>query len=216
MRGCTPPSNFLDKPVPNAPRPFWGVTYSDPAILAKWRTWLVEDQRFVDGRPDVLTWVGEPLEEEVTVRGPVTARLFAETTGTDADWVVKLIDVYPDEDPDSFEMSGYQLMVSGDIFRGRYRKDYSKAEPIPANEVREYRIPLPVVNHTFKPGHRIMVQVQSTWFPLYDRNPQTFVDSIMYAPDDSYQAQKHTIHHNAEHPTHLELLWLELPAPVNP
>lgn len=194
------------KPVPNAPRPFWGVTYSDPSILARWRSWLVEDQRFVDGRPDVLTWVGEPLEEAVTVRGPVTARLFAETTGTDADWVVKLIDVYPDEDPESFEMSGYQLMVSGDIFRGRFREDYSKAEPVPANEVLEYRIPLPVVNHTFKPGHRIMVQVQSTWFPLYDRNPQTFVESIMYAPDDSYHARTHTIHHSEDHPTHLELL----------
>ena len=140
------------------------------------------------------------------MRGPVTARLFAETTGTDADWVVKLIDVYPDEDPASFEMSGYELMISGDIFRGRYREDYSKAEPVPADEVLEYRMPLPVVNHTFKPGHRIMVQVQSSWFPLYDRNPQTFVESIMDAPDSSYQARKHTIHHSGRFPTRLELL----------
>ena len=193
------------KPVPYAPRPNWGIGYNVPSIISKWRTWLVEDQRFVDGRPDVLTWVSEPLEESVTVRGPILARLFAEITGTDADWVVKFIDVYPDEDPTSFEMSGYQLMISGEIFRGRYRNDYSTAKPIKSNEVLEYKIPLPVVNHTFKPGHRLMIQVQSTWFPLYDRNPQTFVESIMYAPDSSYKAQKHTIHHSSNYPTHIEL-----------
>ena len=194
------------KPVPYSPRPNWGFDYGVPSIISKWRTWLVEDQRFADGRPDVLTWVSEPLEESVTVRGPISAHLFAETTGTDADWVVKLIDVYPDEDSTSFEMSGYQLMISGDIIRGRYREDYSTAKPIQSNEVLEYKVPLPVVNHTFKPGHRLMVQVQSTWFPLYDRNPQTFVESIMYAPDSSYKAQKHTIHHSDSYPTHLELL----------
>ena len=194
------------KPVPYAPRPNWGINWGVPSTISKWRTWLVEDQRFADGRPDVLTWVSEPLEESVTVRGPILARLFAETTGSDADWVVKFIDVYPDEDPVSFEISGYQLMISGDIFRGRYREDYSTAKPIQSNEVLEYKIPLPIVNHTFKPGHRLMVQIQSTWFPLYDRNPQTFVESIMYAPDSSYQAQKHTIHHSDNYPTHLELI----------
>jgi putative CocE/NonD family hydrolase len=193
------------KPVPNAPRPVWGFNYGVPSIISKWRTWLVEDQRFVDGRPDVATWISEPLAEPLTVRGPVLARLFAETTGTDADWVVKLIDVYPDEDPTSFAMSGFQLMISGDIFRGRYREDYSEARAIKPNEVLEYQVPLPTVNHTFKRGHRMMVQIQSTWFPLYDRNPQTFVDSIMNAPDSSYQAQRHRIHHSSASPTHLEL-----------
>ena len=153
----------------------------------------------------MVTWTSEPLEEPLTVRGPVLAKLFAETTGTDADWVVKLIDVYPDEDPTSFEMSGFQLMISGDIFRGRYREDYSKARAIKPNEVLEYQVPLPTANHTFKRGHRMMVQIQSTWFPLYDRNPQTFVDSIMMAPDSSYKPQKHRIHHSSASPTHLEL-----------
>ena len=120
--------------------------------------------------------------------------------------MVKLIDVYPDEDPGSFEMSGFQLMISADIFRGRYREDYAKAQALKPNEALAYTIPLPTVNHTFKSGHRLMVQVQSTWFPLYDRNPQTFVDSIMDAPDSSFRAQKHCIHHSAASPTHLELL----------
>ncbi len=193
------------KPVPNAPRPVWGSNYGVPSIISKWRSWLVEDQRFADGRPDVVTWTSEPLEEPLTVRGPVLANLFAETTGTDADWVVKLIDVYPDEDPTSFAMSGFQLMISGDIFRGRYREDYSKARAIKPNEVLEYQVPLPTANHTFKRGHRMMVQIQSTWFPLYDRNPQTFVDSIMMAPDSSYKPQKHRIHHSSASPTHLVL-----------
>jgi len=195
-----------EKPVPYAPRPIWGFNYGAASIIAKWRTWLVEDQRFVDGRPDVATWISEPLEEKLTARGPVTARIFAETTGTDADWVVKLIDVYPDENPGSLEMSGFELMVSADIFRGRYREDYSRPAPIRSDQVLEYRIPLPTVNHTFKPGHRFMVQIQSTWFPLYDRNPQTFVDSIMDFPDSAYRKQTHHIHHNAAYPSRVELL----------
>ena len=190
-------------PVPYAPRPNWGLGYDNPAVNAKWRRWLVEDQRFVEGRPDVATWVSEPLDHPMTIRGAVTAHLFAETTGTDADWVVKLIDVYPD-DAIKFEMSGYQLMISGDIFRGRYREDITEAKPIAANEVLEYTLPLPHVNHTILPGHRLMVQIQSTWFPLYDRNPQTFVSSIMSAPDAAYQKQRHRVHHSAEHATYIE------------
>jgi len=192
-----------DHPVPYAPRPNWALGYDNDGVYAKWGRWLVEDQRFVDGRPDVVTWVSEPLEDPMTIRGAVTAHLFAETTGTDADWVVKLIDVYPD-DAIPFEKSGYQLMISGDIFRGRYREDYSEAKPIAANEVLEYTLPLPHVNHTILPGHRLMVQVQSTWFPLYDRNPQTFVPSIMTAPDESYTKQQHRVHHGAEHATYVE------------
>jgi putative CocE/NonD family hydrolase len=166
----------------------------------------VEDQRFVDGRPDVATWVSEPLAEAVTVRGPVTAKLFAETTGTDADWVVKLIDAFPDEDHAPYEMSGYQLMISAEIFRGRYRESLENPKALAPNQVLDYTISLPHANHTFLPGHRLMVQVQSTWFPLYDRNPQTFVPSIMTAPPSSYKAQRQRIHHSAGHATYLELL----------
>ena len=191
-------------PVPYAPRPNWAGDYGNPPALAKWQRWLVEDQRFVDGRPDVATWVSEPLDHPITIRGAVTAHLFAETMGTDADWVVKLIDVYPDDAP-GFVMSGYQLMVSGDIFRGRYRENYNEAKPINANMPLEYTIPLPHVNHTFQPQHRLMIQIQSTWFPLYDRNPQTFVPNIMFAPDSAYKAQRHRVHHNAEYATYLEL-----------
>jgi hypothetical protein len=135
----------------------------------------------------------------------VTARLFAETTGTDADWVVKLIDAYPDEDSPPYDMSGYQLMVSADIFRGRYRESLDEPGPLAANRVLDYTMPLPVVNHTFRPGHRLMVQVQSTWFPLYDRNPQTFVPSIMSAPASAYTTQRHRVHHGAAHATHIEV-----------
>jgi len=191
-------------PVPYAPRPNWAGDYDNPPALAKWQRWLVEDQRFVDGRPDVATWVSEPLYQPITIRGAVTAHLFAETAGTDADWVVKLIDVYPDDDPD-FVMSGYQLMISGDIFRGRYRENHSEAKPVKANEALEYTVSLPHVNHTFQPGHRLMIQIQSTWFPLYDRNPQSFVPNIMSAPDSAYKAQRHRVHHSAEHATHIEL-----------
>jgi putative CocE/NonD family hydrolase len=188
-------------PVPYAPRPNWAPDQA-PAV-AKWQRWLVEDQRFVDGRPDVATWVSEPLDRPMTIRGAMTAHVFAETTGTDADWVVKFIDVYPDDAP-TFVMSGYQLMVSGEIFRGRYREDIDEANPIDADEVLQYTIPLPHVNHTFKPGHRVMIQIQSTWFPLYDRNPQTFVPSIMSAPDSAYKVQRHRVHHSAEHATYIE------------
>ncbi len=190
-------------PVPYAPRPNWAGGYDNPPALAKWQRWLVEDQRFVDGRPDVATWVSEPLDQPITIRGAVTAHLFAETAGTDADWVVKLIDVYPDDAPD-FVMSGYQLMISGDIFRGRYRENHSEAKPVKANEALEYTVSLPHVNHTFQPGHRLMIQIQSTWFPLYDRNPQSFVPNIMSAPDSAYKAQRHRVHHSAEHATHIE------------
>ncbi len=193
------------KPVPHSPRPQFGYDYDVPHIIAAWRRWLVEDQRFADGRPDVATWESDPLTEPLTVRGPVSVKLFAATSGTDADWVVKLIDVYPDDAPD-YEMSGYQLMLSADIFRGRYRENLEEARPLAANQVLEYRLALPHVNHTLQTGHRLMVQVQSSWFPLYDRNPQTFVPSIMFAPAAAYKAQRHRVEHSAKYPTHLELL----------
>jgi len=190
-------------PVPFEPRPNWSADWNYAPAGEEWERWLVEDQRFVEGRPDVVTWVSEPLDKPMTVRGAVTAHLFAETTGTDADWVVKFIDVYPDDVSD-YEKSGYQLMVSGDIFRGRYREDLEEAKPIVANEVLEYTLPLPHVNHTFKAGHRVMVQIQSSWFPLYDLNPQTFVPSIMVAPKSAYKAQHHRVHHGAKNATYIE------------
>ena len=192
-----------ENPIPYAPRPNWAIIYDNPTSIAKWRRWLVEDQRFADGRPDVVTWVSDPLEEPLTVRGPIIANLIAETTGTDADWVVKFIDVYPDDYP-TFEMSGYQLMISADIFRGRYREDFEKPNPITVDKALAYTIPLPHANHTILPGHRLMVQIQSSWFPLYDRNPQTYVESIMMAPPDAYQKQRHRIHHNTKYVTFLE------------
>jgi len=193
-----------EHPVPYAPRPNWTGDYGNTPAIEAWRTWLVKDQRFADGRPDVATWISEPLEESLTIRGGIIANLVAETTGSDADWIVKLIDVYPDDNPD-FVMSGYQLMVSGDIFRGRYREDYEKPVPLKSNEPLSYEIPLPHANHTFLPGHRLMVQVQSTWSPLYDLNPQTYVPSIMFAPQESYKKQTHRVHHSIEQPTYLEL-----------
>jgi len=202
-----PSTEFISdpaKPVPYEPRPNWGIEYDNPPSIAEWQRWLVEDQRFADGRPDVVTWVSEPLSEPLTVRGAVNARLQAETTGTDADWVVKFIDVYPDDDPE-FEMSGYQLMVSADIFRGRYRENYDVPTPLEPGKVLEYKIPMPHSNHTFRTGHRIMVQVQSSWFPLYDRNPQTFVPTIMTAPPEAYKAQRHRIHHSPTNPSYLIL-----------
>jgi putative CocE/NonD family hydrolase len=192
-----------EKPIPYAPRPNFSPDYDNPVALAKWRRWLVEDQRFVDGRPDVATWVSEVLSEPITIRGPIVAYLIAETTGTDADWVVKLIDVYPEDDTD-VEMSGYQLMISADIFRGRYRESFEEPHPIIADKALPYTMQLPHVNHTITTGHRLMVQIQSTWFPLYDRNPQTYVESIMSAPEDAYRKQQHRIHHSPEKATYLE------------
>jgi putative CocE/NonD family hydrolase len=192
------------KPVPYAPRPNWAIDYDEPSSIARWRRWLVEDQRFVDGRPDVATWVSEPLTEPLTIRGHVLARLMAETSGTDADWVVKFIDVYPDDSQEK-EMSGYELMVCADIFRGRYRENFEVPGPLTANKALAYTITLPIANHTFKPGHRLMVQIQSSWFPLYDRNPQTYVESIMKAPPEAYKKQQHRIHHSADEATYLEL-----------
>jgi putative CocE/NonD family hydrolase len=175
------------KPVPYLSRP---VRFSDHD---RWTTWLVSDQRSVDGRPDVLTYETEPLTTPVRISGAPIADLFAATTGTDADWVVKLIDVYPDQVASKPEMGGYQLAVSLDIFRGRYRNSFSKPEPIPAGKVEEYRFALPTTNHIFQPGHRIMVQIQSTLFPLYDRNPQTYVDNIFFAKPSDYKAATQTV-----------------------
>ncbi|HEX8444432.1 MAG TPA: CocE/NonD family hydrolase [Allosphingosinicella sp.] len=177
------------KPVPYRVRPVLSMYNTE----SSWNRWLVDDQRPFADRPDVLTFVSEPLTEPLTVSGEVMGHLFASTTGTDADWVVKLIDVYPPEVRANQQLGGYQLMVSGDIMRGRYREDPSNPKPIAPGKVAEYRVRLPHANHTFQPGHRIMVQVQSSWFPLYDRNPQTFVDNIGKARPGDYRAATHRI-----------------------
>jgi hypothetical protein len=179
------------KPVPYLPRPI-------PQKNDGWRTWLVHDQRFVTDRPDVLSYTTPVLTNTVTIQGAPIADILAKTTGTDGDFVVKLIDVYPGSMPSNPTMGGYELPVALDIFRGRYRKSFSDPSPIPANQVQEYRFRLPTVNYEFKPGHRIMVQIQSSLFPLYDRNPQTWVPNILFAKPSDYQKATVTIEHGAD------------------
>lgn len=178
------------KPVPYRVRPVLSMYSPD----SSWNRWLVDDQRPFADRPDVLTFVSEPLKAPLTISGDVSATLFASTTGTDADWVVKVIDVYPPEVRADAALGGYQLMISGDIMRGRYREDPSNPKAITPGQVAPYKVRLPVANHTFLPGHRVMVQVQSSWFPLYDRNPQTFVPNIGKARPGDYRAAVHRIH----------------------
>jgi putative CocE/NonD family hydrolase len=177
------------KPVPYRTRPV--VSTDNDA----WRRWLVDDQRFVDGRPDVLTFASEPLSAPLRVSGAPEVNLYASTSGSDSDWVVKLIDVYPDTVPSQPGMGGYELAISLDIFRGRYRTSFEHPDAIPANQPLLYRFGIPTVNHVFLPGHRIMVQVQSSLFPLYDRNPQTFVPNIFDAKASDYHAATQRIWH---------------------
>jgi putative CocE/NonD family hydrolase len=168
------------KPVPYVPRP---ARFGDGDT---WRKWLVMDQRAVADRTDVLVYQTPPLTEPLRISGAAVANLIASTSGTDSDWVVKLIDVYPDEVPSRPEMGGYQLPVAMDIFRGRYRESFEAPKPLASNVPLQYRFVLPTTNHVFLPGHRVMVQVQSSWFPLYDRNPQTFVPNIFFAEPKDY------------------------------
>jgi uncharacterized protein len=190
-------------PVPYRHRPV-DMTYPQDHP-GSWYTWLVQDQRFVDQRPDVLTWQTGELSEDVTLTGRVTAKLFASTTGSDADWVVKLIDVYPEKFAQDWKLSGYELMIADEIFRGRFRNSYEKPEAIRPNEVTPFTIDLHTANHVFKKGHRIMVQVQSTWFPLYDRNPQKFVPNIFEAKDADYQAATQKIYRSTKFPSQVEI-----------
>jgi uncharacterized protein len=177
------------KPVPYRSRP----TLMTGAPESGWGEWLVDDQRHAASRTDVLVYQTEPLKEPLRVAGEPFAELFASTSGTDADWVVKIVDVWPDEFPDRPALGGYQQMLSADIFRGRYRVDPAKPQPLAPNKALPYRIRLPNVSHTFLPGHRIMVQIQSSWFPLYDRNPQTFVPNIMNAQPENYVKATHRV-----------------------
>jgi putative CocE/NonD family hydrolase len=190
-------------PIPYRNRPIQS-TYGQGS---KWRTWLVEDQRFVSGRKDLANFSTAPLDHDVTVTGDVMADLFAATTGSDADWVVKLIDVYPDDAPASAtgaSMAGFQLMIVDEIFRGRYRKSFETPEALTPGAVNEFKWSLHGADHTFLKGHKIMVEVQSSWFPLYDRNPQTFVPNIMTAPAAAYKAETMSVYGTAKYPSHLE------------
>jgi len=189
-------------PVPYRHRPIQATYFPGGS---KWSTWLVEDQRFVDGRPDVAGWCTAPLETRLTIAGEVVAHLFASTTGSDADWIVKLIDVYPEQCPENWDLAGYQLMVSNEVFRGRYRQSFEKPAPITPDTVLDYSFSLHTQNYSFLKGHRLMVQVQSTWFPIIDRNPQTFVPNIFEAKASDFQMATHRIHRSAAHPSHVSL-----------
>ena len=190
------------KPVPYRARPIQPVGYNEGLT---WPDWLVDDQREASGRPDVLVFVSDELKNPAKISGTPVANLVASTTGTDADWVVKLIDVYPPEVSRESKLGGYQLMVSADIFRARYRESLETPRPVAANKPLLYRFDLPTVNHVFLPGHRIMVQVQSSWFPLYDRNPQTFVANILFAEAGDYRAATQRIYHSPEHASFIDL-----------
>jgi len=180
------------RPVPYRARPI-EETYGPGS---RWYFWLTEDQRFVDNRPDVLSWQTDTLTEDVTVTGNLLAKLYAATSAGDADWVVKLIDVYPEVYKKELKMSGYELMIAADVLRGRYRKSLSKPEPMTPGKVEQYDIDLHGIDHVFKKGHKIMVQVQSSWFPIIDRNPQKYVPSIYKAKESDYQKATEMIYHS--------------------
>jgi putative CocE/NonD family hydrolase len=196
-------------PVPYRHRPI-GPTYPGP----EWAAWLVEDQRFVDHRPDVLTWETDVLSQDVVVAGDVVAELFASTSGTDADWIVKLIDVLPEKKaappsdagpPPDESLRGYELMVTSEILRGRFRHGLAAPEPVRAGSIETYAIDLHTRSHSFRAGHRIMVQVQSTWFPLYDRNPQRYVENIFRAKGEDFVRATERVFRSREHASSIVL-----------
>jgi uncharacterized protein len=183
------------KPIPYMPRP---ITYDG------WPEWQLADQRFVDGRPDVLTYQTEPLKEDLTITGEPIAHLFAATTGSDADWVVKLIDVYPDSTAPA-NMGGFEFMLAEEVFRARYRNSFTNPTAVTPGQVTPYAFSLRSRDHTFKTGHRIMVQVQSTWFPLIDRNPQTYVPKIYEAVQTDFRPATQSIYRSRNYASHVSL-----------
>lgn len=189
------------KPVPYRTLPI-EATYGEGS---RWESWQVEDQRFVYTRPDVVSFTMDSLTADLTVTGKIKAHLFASTSGTDADWIVKLIDVYPAIYEQSLSMSGYQLPVAMEVFRGRFQKSFSNPQPLVSGKPAEFIIDLHDINHTFKKGHRLMIQIQSTWFPLIDRNPQKFVPNIFEANESDYIKATQKIYYAAEYPTYIEL-----------
>ena len=195
------------RPVPYRARPIAPLYGNAPR--STWPLWQVDDQRHSHLRPDVLSFETEALDHDLTISGKIAAKLFAATTGTDADWIVKLIDVYPNDYPADPKMGGYQLMVVGDVVRGRFLKSFEKPAPLVANQVNQYPIDLHSADYTFLKGHRIMVQVQSTWFPLIDRNPQTFVPNIFEAKDSDYRAATQRVFRSARYPSHIDVSVVE-------
>jgi putative CocE/NonD family hydrolase len=189
------------KPVPYRTRPI-EATYG---FGSQWGSWQVEDQRFVSSRPDVVNFLTDSLKENLTVTGKITARLFASTSGSDADFVVKLIDVYPDINNKNILMSGYQLPVAMEVFRGRFRKSFEHPEPLLPNKPEEFVIDLHDINHAFLKGHHLLIQVQSTWFPVIDRNPQKYVPNIFEAKESDYIKATQTIYCNNQYATYIEL-----------
>jgi len=196
------------KPVPFRARPSQPVGYTTELT---WSQWLVDDQREASGRPDVLVFTSDILTAPLKISGEPVANIIASTSGSDSDWVVKLIDVYPDEVASQPNMGGYQLMVSADIFRGRYRESLETPKPIASDKPLLYRFNLPNANHVFLPGHRIMVQIQSSWFPLYDRNPQTFVPNIFWAKPADYRKATQRIYHSSADSSFIELPLVSAP-----
>jgi putative CocE/NonD family hydrolase len=197
-------------PVPYRNRPI-DMTYPEDHP-GSWYTWLVQDQRFVDNRPDVLSWQTDELKEDVILAGQVTAKLFASTTGSDADWIVKLIDVYPEKYPEDWKLSGYELMIADEVFRGRFRNSFEKPDALTPGAVTPFTIDLHTANHVFKKGHRLMVQVQSTWFPVIDRNPQRYVPNIFEAKESDYQKATQRIYRSKHFPSSVEISVLPSPA----
>jgi len=188
-------------PVPYRSRPVES-TYGPGS---RWYTWLLEDQRFVHNRPDVGSWETDVLNEDVEITGNLLADIFASTSGTDADWVVKLIDVYPERYPDNPRMAGYQLMIANDVLRGRFRNSFSNPEPVRPTEVNEYKIDLHAINHVFLKDHKIMIQIQSTWFPIIDRNPQQYVVNIFEAKETDFVTAQQRIYRSLKYPSHISL-----------
>ncbi len=186
------------------------VPYTQKITYGMIREYMVEDQRFAASRPDVLVYSSNTLTNNTTITGPIIADLFVSTSGTDADWVVKIIDVFPDTaknnnpNPCDIQMGGFQMMVRGDVMRGKYRKSYEKPEAFQPGEISEVKFTIPDINHTFLRGHKIMVQIQSTWFPLVDLNPQKFVD-IYKADKTDFQKATNSIYHSKEYPSKLEV-----------
>jgi len=194
------PDRFVSdpaNPVPYRQRPISPLMAKD----STWTSWLADDQAQFAERADVLTWQTPTLEHDVTIRGSVAAQLFASTTGTDADWIVKLIDVYPADEATPAAVRGRQLMIANDVFRGRFRSSFEHPQALTANQVLDYSIDLHSASHVFRKGHRIAVQVQSTWFPLIDRNPQTFQPNILKAGRAEFKAQTHSVFHTAQYPS---------------
>ena len=175
---------------------------------------MTADQRHASRRPDVLVYQTEIFETDQTVGGPIQVELNVSTSGTDSDWIVKLIDVYPDDYPDPKEnptqvkMGGYQQLVRGDVFRGKFRKSFEKPEPFVPNQPERIQFTIPDINHVFRPGHRMMVQVQSSWFPLIDRNPQKFVDIYKAKPAD-FQTATQRVYRSASMPSRITILTLK-------